>query len=56
MKVVGETLPQARNKVTLADEKDQYGLPIARVSWSMSDNYQRQDEYAVTSCVVASTA
>ncbi|VXC93809.1 hypothetical protein PSEUDO9AG_50673 [Pseudomonas sp. 9Ag] len=37
-------------QVTLADEKDQYGLPIARLSWSMSDNYQRQDEYAVTSC------
>ena len=26
-------LPQERNRVTLADEKDQYGLPIARVTY-----------------------
>jgi hypothetical protein len=25
-KIVGETLPQERNRVTLADEKDQYGF------------------------------
>ncbi len=29
LKIVGEMLPQERNRVTLADEKDQYGLPIA---------------------------
>jgi len=37
-KIVGETLPQERNRVTLADEKDQYGLPIARVTFSLCDN------------------
>ncbi|MGH8116950.1 MAG: GMC family oxidoreductase [Rhodanobacteraceae bacterium] len=37
-KIVGETLPQERNRVTLADEKDQYGLPIARVTYSLCDN------------------
>jgi choline dehydrogenase-like flavoprotein len=37
-KIVGETLPQEKNRVTLADEKDQYGLPIARVTYSLCDN------------------
>ena len=31
-------LPQERNRVTLADEKDQFGLPIARVTYSFCDN------------------
>ena len=29
---------EERNRVTLADEKDQYGLPIARVTFSCGDN------------------
>jgi choline dehydrogenase-like flavoprotein len=41
LKIVGETLPQERNRVTLADQKDQYGLPIARVTWSYCDNDRR---------------
>ncbi|MEX3936214.1 GMC family oxidoreductase [Paraburkholderia phymatum] len=41
LKIVGETMPQERNRVTLADEKDQYGLPIARVTWSYCDNDRR---------------
>lgn len=41
LKIVGETLPQERNRVTLAEERDGYGLPIARVTWSMGDNDQR---------------
>ena len=32
LKIVGEMLPQERNRVTLADEKDQYGLPIPRIT------------------------
>jgi len=47
LKIVGETLPQADNRVTLADEKDQYGLPIARVTWSMGDNDRRLVEHAI---------
>ena len=31
LKIVGEMLPQERNRVTLADENDQYGLPVPRV-------------------------
>lgn len=38
LKIVGEMLPQERNRVTLADDKDQYGLPVARVDYSWCDN------------------
>ena len=33
-----EFLPQARNRVTLADETDRYGLPVAHFSYSQCDN------------------
>ena len=38
LKMVGEMLPDERNRVTLADEKDQYGLRVARVTYSWGDN------------------
>jgi len=38
LKMVGEMLPQEGNCVTLAQHKDQYGLPIARVEYSWCDN------------------
>lgn len=38
LKIVGETLPQERNRVTLADEKDQYGLPVTRITYSYCEN------------------
>ena len=41
LKIVGEMMPQERNRVTLADEKDQYGLRIARVTYSWCDNDRR---------------
>jgi choline dehydrogenase-like flavoprotein len=47
LKIVGETLPQERNRVTLADEKDQYGLPIARVTYSLCDNDTRLVRHAL---------
>jgi choline dehydrogenase-like flavoprotein len=31
-------LPDERNRVTLADEQDQYGLRVARVTYSWGDN------------------
>ena len=40
-------LPQERNRVTLADEKDQYGLPIARVTFSLCDNDKRLVQHAI---------
>ncbi|WP_348788419.1 GMC family oxidoreductase [Leifsonia sp. NPDC080035] len=33
-----EFLPQADNRITLAEEKDRYGLPIAHFSYSQCDN------------------
>jgi choline dehydrogenase-like flavoprotein len=33
-----EFLPRAENRVTLADEKDRYGLPIAHFAYSQCDN------------------
>jgi choline dehydrogenase-like flavoprotein len=33
-----EFLPRAGNRVTLDGEKDRYGLPVARVSYSQCDN------------------
>ena len=33
-----EFLPLPENRVTLADEKDPYGLPVARFSYSQCDN------------------
>ena len=47
LKIVGECLPQERNRVTLAQEKDQYGLPIPRVTYSYCDNDQRLIRHAL---------
>lgn len=38
LRMVGECMPQERNQVTLAEERDRYGLPIARVTYSLCDN------------------
>ncbi len=47
LKIVGEVLPQEQNRVTLADEKDQYGLPVARVTFSQCDNDKALVKHAV---------
>jgi choline dehydrogenase-like flavoprotein len=36
--LLGEILPWADNRVTLADEKDQFGLRVAHVSFNLYDN------------------
>jgi choline dehydrogenase-like flavoprotein len=41
LKIVGEMMPQQRNGVTLTDRKDQYGLPVPRVTYSWCDNDRR---------------
>ncbi|WP_439644857.1 GMC family oxidoreductase [Aneurinibacillus tyrosinisolvens] len=45
--LVGEVLPQKQNQVTLAKEKDEYGIPRANVSFSYGDNDLRLIEHAV---------
>jgi choline dehydrogenase-like flavoprotein len=47
LKMVGEMMPQERNAVMLAEDKDQYGLPIAKVSYSWCDNDKRMIEHAL---------
>jgi choline dehydrogenase-like flavoprotein len=44
--VLCELLPQADNRVTLAEEKDQYGLPVARFSHSLGENDRRNIDFA----------
>jgi len=44
--VLCELLPQADNRVTLADEADQFGMPVARFTHSMCDNDRANVAYA----------
>lgn len=48
LKLVGEAEPQERNRVTIvADEKDQYGLPIPKLTYAYSENDKRLIHHAV---------
>ncbi len=47
LKMVGEMMPQERNTVTLADEEDQYGLKVARVTYSWCDNDKAMIEHSL---------
>jgi choline dehydrogenase-like flavoprotein len=44
--VLCELLPQAENRVTLAAQKDEYGLPIAAFSHSLCENDKANIAYA----------
>jgi choline dehydrogenase-like flavoprotein len=41
-----ELLPQPENRVTLASQTDQYGIPVAAFSYSLCDNDKRNIEFA----------
>ncbi|MBP1964100.1 choline dehydrogenase-like flavoprotein [Paenibacillus aceris] len=45
--LVGEVLPNTANRVTLAEEKDEYGLPQAKVTFSYGDNGRKLIDHAV---------
>ncbi len=47
LKMVGEMLPDERNRVTLADNIDQYGLRVARVTYSWGDNDKALIQHAL---------
>jgi hypothetical protein len=47
LKIVGEVMPQESNKVELADEVDELGLPIPKVTFSYADNDRRLYEHAI---------
>jgi choline dehydrogenase-like flavoprotein len=44
--VLCELLPQAENRVTLAGERDQYGMPVANFTYSLCDNDKANIAYA----------
>lgn len=46
--LVGEVLPNENNKITLAEEKDQYGMPRAKVAFSYGKNDLKLIEHAVS--------
>ena len=43
--LLGEILPWADNRVTLAAEKDQFGLPVAKVTFSLHENDKKLVEF-----------
>ncbi|MGE5704655.1 MAG: GMC family oxidoreductase [Clostridia bacterium] len=45
--LVGEVLPNPANAVTLAREKDEYGMPLARVTFSYGDNDKKLITHAI---------
>jgi choline dehydrogenase-like flavoprotein len=47
LKIVGECLPQERNGVKLTDDKDQYGLPVPRITYSYCDNDKKLIEHSL---------
>ncbi len=47
LKMVGEMLPQERNRVTLADTVDQYGLRVARITYAWCDNDRAMIRHAL---------
>ncbi|MDT7950680.1 MAG: GMC family oxidoreductase [Acetobacteraceae bacterium] len=47
VKMVGEMLPNEANTVTLADETDQYGLRIPRITYSWGDNDKALIQHAL---------
>ena len=47
LKMVGEMLPQEKNCVTLADDLDQYGLRIPRITYSWGDNDKKMIDHAL---------
>jgi choline dehydrogenase-like flavoprotein len=44
--VLCELLPQADNRVTLADQKDRYGMPVARFDYGLCENDRKNVDYA----------
>jgi choline dehydrogenase-like flavoprotein len=43
--LMGEILPHADNRVQLADETDQFGIPVAKVTFSLHDNDKKLIEF-----------
>jgi choline dehydrogenase-like flavoprotein len=48
--VLGEMLPNAENRVEIADEKDEFGIPVAKVLFNLFDNDKKLIRFAVAKC------
>ncbi len=44
--VLNELLPHPDNRVTLADEQDRWGMPVARMDYGLTDNDKRNMSYS----------
>jgi choline dehydrogenase-like flavoprotein len=44
--ILAEFLPQAENRVTLGDEKDEYGMPIAHFNYNQCENDKKIVDFA----------
>jgi len=47
VKMVGEMLPNENNRVTLADDVDQYGLRVAKITYAWGDNDKALIKHAI---------
>lgn len=45
--LVGEVLPHPDNAVTLSEEKDEYGMPVAKVTFSYQENDRKLYQHAI---------
>jgi len=43
--LLGEILPWPENRVTLAEEKDRFGIPVAKVNFGLRDNDEKLIEF-----------
>ncbi len=48
--IVGEVLPSDENRVTIADEKDQREIPVAKISFTKGENDKRLEDDALKLC------
>ena len=53
LKMVGEQLPNPDNRVTLADDTDQYGLRIPRITYAWGDNDKTMINHALDQMVTS---
>ena len=47
VKMVGEMLPNEKNRVTLADDVDQYGLRVAKITYAWGENDKALIKHAI---------
>ncbi len=48
--LVGEVLPSEKNAVTLAPERDEFGVPVAKVSYTKDENSRRMAAHGAKLC------